>query len=211
MKKKCQVVMFATEKNNYIGNIIQRPSDKRLAIINVLTTEDKQEYINQHLYITSSDKIKEGDWYYDSGDVNFICKGFKHTTNNYNRLKIIATTDPELHTSDVSKIGFSFIDDYITEYNKGNVIKEVNVDYEELYLYPDGNLSKVSRLAPNAIPINKPKLRLNNTIIINRLQEVFTKEDMMKALKFNPYECENGNILGKKSDSELEIWFEQNY
>lgn len=40
------------------------------------------------------------------------------------------------------------------------------VEYEELYLYPDGNLSKISRLAPNAIPITKPKLNSDNTINI---------------------------------------------
>jgi len=44
----------------------------------------------QYILAVSDEEIKEGDWYYDSGDVNFVCKAFKHTTQQYQRSKIIA-------------------------------------------------------------------------------------------------------------------------
>jgi hypothetical protein len=45
---------------------------------------------NDYILAISDEEIKEGDWYYDSGDVNFICKAFAHTTQQYQRKKIIA-------------------------------------------------------------------------------------------------------------------------
>lgn len=59
--KNTKVVMLPTIKSNKVGDIVMRPSDKRLTTINVLTTDDPQECINQHIYILSDDEIKEND------------------------------------------------------------------------------------------------------------------------------------------------------
>jgi hypothetical protein len=119
----------------------------------------KEYFQEQHLYFTTDEKIKEGDWFY-----NGMNKIVVKATNRYSEMKnpiphrkIIATTDPklkllneeglkgmnELHVlSTYSKAPKSwynylpqpsqaFIEKWIKEYNKGNIISEVMVDYEE--------------------------------------------------------------------------------
>lgn len=167
MKKKCNVIILTTDKASILhiskkGELLNTPE----------LSDSKPDFQPQHLYITSSDEIKEGDWYYDYYNQEIIKSLFKKLPiefDNFN--KIIASTDPELHKTNITQIGFSFIDDYITEYNKGNVIKEILVEYvlESSFMGFDFE---------TGIDCSdyKPKLRSDNTIIINRLQEVFTKK-----------------------------------
>jgi DNA polymerase III alpha subunit (gram-positive type) len=58
--------------------------------------------VNQHLYFTTDEEIKEGDWFYNSMN-NIVVKA----TNRYSEMKnpiphrkITASTDPKLETSD---------------------------------------------------------------------------------------------------------------
>jgi hypothetical protein len=67
----------------------------------------------KNIYITSDEEIKEGDWYYDCGDENFICKTFKHTTQQYQRIKIILTTDPDLIKDGVQAISDEFLEWFV--------------------------------------------------------------------------------------------------
>ena len=116
---------------------------------------------NQHLYIISDDKIKEGDWYIEL-DINSLPLSIKkadyNKTNEFSLKpysdyckKIIATTDTSLnkkHNCDCGATTYEgcsqcleilpqpsqqFIEKYIEEYNKGNIIKDVLVEYEEIY------------------------------------------------------------------------------
>ncbi len=148
MKKEFKIIMLPTQKSNNVGDIVMRPSDKRLAIINILTTGDSQETINQHLYVISDDEIKEGDWYYNS-QVNIIIQTTKDTIDKVGGLrvfersckKIIATTDKSLKIDDrdynslgksnlmpLPQIPESFIKHYIEEYNKGNIITTIELE-----------------------------------------------------------------------------------
>jgi hypothetical protein len=207
MKKKCNVVILATEKGSSLYLY------KKSELVNKFREhkEGVNTYKNQHLYITSNDEIKEGDWtlmFDDFGNL-FICdkpqqylgieKG--HHLNKGLR-KIIATTDPELHKDGVAKIGLPFVEKYILEYNKGNVIKEVNVEYE---------ISKTTKnyLLVEKIEIKyKPKLRKDGTVIIHKIQEVFTKEDIEKAFNAG---LDSINAPFQKENYSFETWFEQNY
>lgn len=111
---------------------------------------------NHHLYILSDEEIKNGDYHiniinnkisnYNLGKLNPNYKNYK---------KIIATTDTSLYILDepeYPRLSFSnqspqiphpFIQYYITEYNKGNIITEVNVEYKD-YSIPNGTKSYVS-------------------------------------------------------------------
>lgn len=95
---------------------------------------------NQHLYIVSDDKIEEGDWFirFADGSISPFIKKANNLTveiNNWQlnkkgsflNKKIIATTDGGLN---FPKIPISFIENFVKEYNIGNVIKEVLVEYE---------------------------------------------------------------------------------
>jgi hypothetical protein len=102
MKKKCKVIMLPTNNLTFIRfnkslNIISPDiSDYGVKVNNYISC--------QHLYITSDDKIKEGDWcimFDDLGNIFSNPQQYKpiegHILNKGLR-KIIATTDTSLTT-----------------------------------------------------------------------------------------------------------------
>ena len=177
--------MLATENTTglYVSKSIYITNTNKLGY-NIIDSDWRVK--KQELYITSNDEIKKS-WYLDYHLNRVVkCGSFSDKISKvYNDKckKIIATTDPELHKDGVAKIGLPFIEKYITEYNKGVIIKEVNVEIGEHY----------------KLPIT----RADGTIIIHKVQEVFTKEDMKKAFYDESYT--KGDV-----DS-FETWFEQNY
>lgn len=210
MKKKCNVVLIATDKAE---NALLKGTRNINYHHGYLTQDYLLNELNRksyHLYITSNDEIKEGDWIYHrikgvfkySNDIDTI-------KSKITLFKIIATTDTELHKDRVAKIGLPFIEKYISEYNKGNQIKEIDVEFEQGYeglldfipYYDSINIDKL---------ILKPKLRSDGTIIIHKIQEVFTKEDMKNAYNAGASKLEK--YLKKEVDNlHFETWFEQNY
>jgi hypothetical protein len=116
-----------------------------------------------NIFILSDEEIKEGDWYIDS--YNNICQYkdlSKIGIDKGEGKKIIATTDSSLsnctkcgnkenyHNNTVIEIlcnecgnffnklpqpSQSFLEVFVTEYNKGNQIKEVLVEYEIQHQY----------------------------------------------------------------------------
>jgi len=96
--KRAQVVMLPTDKK-YNGIIVK--DDNKLELI-YNNSHEHEDYIPQHLYITSDDKIKEGDWIicvgadYDQNEKNNTYKILKYTSEELGISKIIATTDTSL-------------------------------------------------------------------------------------------------------------------
>lgn len=94
---------------------------------------------NGHLYVLSNNEIKEDDWCIDSNRNIFQHKN--HFPISIGQRKIIATTDNSL-TEDRQKAAFvvtghplpqpskQFIQKFVEEYNKGNVITDVLIEYE---------------------------------------------------------------------------------
>ena len=92
------------------------------------------------LYITSNEEMKEG--YYGLSALNeVVLIGKLYDKSLYK--KIIATTDTSLKVIKLSNLGENwkdislpqpsqqFIEKYIKEYNKGNVISDVEVEYDK--------------------------------------------------------------------------------
>lgn len=90
-----------------------------------------------YLHFLSNDEIKKGDWYVHENKV-YKSTGTWDTNIQYqisalrydfhdskNCKKIIASMDKSLK---LPNIPTSFIKKYIEEYNKGNIIKSVNID-----------------------------------------------------------------------------------
>ena len=141
--KKTKVVMLPTNEKATVGSIVTRPSDNRMATVNVLTINDPQPCVHQHLYFLSDEEIKEGDWFVMNGSIIRQCKSTNKepytihtvvdTTGGIHHVsvceKVIATTDKLLRLPQPSQ---SFIEKFVEEYNKGNVITEVLVEYEEI-------------------------------------------------------------------------------
>ena len=137
-------------------------------------------YFPQYLYILTNAEIKEGDWCmikdepqqvksfnasvlpelkHKYGDT--LCTCYNIQIGYYECFpesligkKIIATTDPSLNLPEIPK---SFIEYFIAEWNKGNKIEKVEVEYKS------GRLRSYGRgFTPSSILINP-----DNTITIN--------------------------------------------
>jgi len=163
MKKTAQVIIIPTERASVLIKNIS---------INTLSfgKEITKEFVRygeeaQHLYILSDEEIKEGDWIIatDNNEGYFLHQVTPISIDNIKvkDKKIIATTNPELHQQDIFAVGNEccklrqdFIEAYVKEYNAGNVIKEIMVEYQDIDVMEDGE--ELLRL----------KLRPDNTIII---------------------------------------------
>lgn len=149
-----------------------------------------------HLYILSDEEIKEGDWFIQNNKELLQYKRKSNTIgcffDNNNelqtfhsnkRLKIIASTDKSLNLPELSD---TFTKEYIKEYNKGNKIEEVLVEYDselitkneedaDYFNYDDG-----TKLNKN---FNKIKVSKDNTIIIKPIKNNYTKEEVKELCK----------------------------
>lgn len=157
MWKNCQLIMLPTNKK---ANICKK--NNKLFFDNLLG-EKWSSYNYQHLYVTSDEVINGGDWYVDFriGYQPIISNTPIHNDKNFFCKKIIATTDEGLN---LPKIPISFIDNFVKEYNIGNVIQEVSIELskEEKKIIIKGN---------NNINIKLPKTYWNKEEVIEILKE----------------------------------------
>ena len=222
MLKKCKIVMLPNnQQTKYLMVYSDVEKTKGKLILNGLKNDEYKEY--QHLYIISDDEIKEGDWFIN--DLNQIKKCTSRDTEGYidfeggfntkpsSCKKIIATTDSSLwrpshkYASDVILLpqpSQQFINKYIEEYNKGNMITDVLIEYElisnEEYF---GNT-----VNPDYdVPYFDEKLKINpkdNTITIKKVKDSWSREEVIEfGNKVKEY-CKNG----WKSDSLHRVFFE---
>jgi len=117
------VVMLPTEKASHLY-ILNK--ELKFGFYNQKSKPEWTDLINQHLYITSDEEIKEGDWYYNNHYNSVALCTSIHALNRNNQFKIIATTDTSLELPQLSQ---SFIKTYIEAYNNGKVIDKVMVEY----------------------------------------------------------------------------------
>jgi len=78
--------------------------------------------INQHIYITSDEEIKEGDWFYDL-DTKYVKvnQSWKNSNLDLNGKKIILTTDPDLIKDGVQAIDDEFLQWFVKNPSCENV------------------------------------------------------------------------------------------
>ena len=129
----------------------------------------------QHLYIISDDEIKLFDCVYNNKE-NIVEQINSKTQlifvleeNNENQTfkKIIATTDASLALPQPSQ---QFIQKYIEEYNKGNVITDVLVEYELI----SNEEYFLNTINPDDVPYFDENLKINlkdNTITIKKVKD----------------------------------------
>lgn len=148
MRLKRQVVMLPTNEKANDCPILYFPKPGRLNI-RVYSDEElragkglvKLDYTANHLYILSDEKIEVGDWTICEGKVTKSSKSYA-ANNDYGK-KIIASTDKSLRViagfqvmtsiidyEPMPEVSNAFVQKYVTEYNKGNVITEVMVEYK---------------------------------------------------------------------------------
>jgi len=207
MKKTFKVVILPTEKATKDSSIFKYPDNQLL----------NSPMGNQHLYIISDDEIKEGDWYLVNQYGNGLLLATKPATiedikyqHKFECKKIIATTDKSLTTKEtvypeelihpLPQPSESFIQKYIENYNKGEVIKEVMVECDSKFEtiqfgqagFPEDDVSSWN---------DKPKVNpKDNTINIQLIKTSWTKEEVESL--FNQFT----EFISHHEPSEYKAW-----
>ena len=211
MKKSAQVVMLPTNEKAEIGFLTQKGKERGHLVHfdrpmpNILDSE------NQHLYILSDEEIKEGDYHVairivkTNGD-----KAIAFTDQEQldaiaeigGAKKIIATTDksiilPERFPSFtyLPQPSQSFIDKFVEEYNKGNVITEVMVEYKSIGAYANPKYDSDYQL----------KINPDNTINISMPKDSWSREEVVELIQKYSKECTGWSWF--ETD---EKWIEEN-
>lgn len=221
MLKKCKLVMLPSNQKAYFT--INSTGKMR----NYIDSKDRPyqykdeynlSYVNQHLYILSDDEITEGCWFY--ADEYSKPEKATHVNNTFVNgfiksacKKIIATTDISLKTEifglgetamcSLPQPSQSFLEVFVKEYNKGNVIKEVMIEYDVITLNEDWSQKPV-------VITNEYKLKINskdNTITIKRVKDSWNREEVIAL--FKKYIEDKENSITSKYNG-FDNWIEQN-
>ncbi len=200
--KKVKMVMLPTNKKAKKGDLMLQSNT-------LIKASYDSDWANvEHLYFLSDEEIKEGDWMFHNLDKKPIQWNGEETETNpsvYGYKKIIATT--ELLTSNINlPVGSfnylpqpsqSFIEKFVEEYNKGNVITEVMVEWEynSYSTKTNGELTADFKLKIN------PK---DNTITIRKVKESWNKEEVEDKIRKGAYVLLNGSI------GDFDKWIEEN-
>jgi len=210
MWKKCKVVILPTNGKAILGLGLSKQGVlvKYDYTVNI---ENDQYFQKQHLYILSDDAIKEGDWYY-----NYTLKRIVQAVvlGHQTAKKIIASTDSSLTVKDTTKevygkspdkllpsIPQSFIDLFVSEYNKGHKIEEIMVEYEKMVMVSLENDEKLVKHGDSFLEL---KLNPDNTINIKSIKDSWTREEVIGMLnQVNVLSC-------YRTDFDLEEWIKDN-
>lgn len=220
--KKCQVVMLSTNEKANIYYLTAKSKEFK----DLRYSKEKMPIIldseNFHIYILSDDEIKEGDWFINFNNIPTKFSETNGGTSKYikdNCLKIIATTDESLlfklgglYPVSLPQPSQSFIEKYVESYNKGMIITNVMIEYEE---YDNGYLIQSMEAYETAL-INcrdiEQRLKINpkdNTITIKRVKNSWNKEEVRDLLD-NLWDYVMDNNHNKSNSKEYNKWIEQN-
>lgn len=207
MLKKCKVVMLPTSQKASVGNIVKVDNDipdmcngnlfdkGDLLVLTQLQkglNRQQEGFTTQHLYILSEDEIKEEDWFvkirgfngkpslYKEKEAAFLNSEWLNSPDVNDCFKVIASTDQSLELPEPSQ---AFINKYVDLYNKGQQIKEVNVEYE-VYHGMQTSIAEVASFNSSSkwngeLLDNKLKVS-NNTITIRKIKDSYTREEVVK-------------------------------
>ena len=221
---KCVVIMLPTISAN--NPIVYLYPDGKLYLLPPKTGVAKM----LHLYITSDEEIKEGDWYID--DCNKIRqsvtsdKEYWEVRKDYK--KIIATTDTSLKIKydgtslitdnwdkSLPQPSQQFIEKYIEEFNKGNQITEYLAEVEKKWINSKGeignNFNSVALYEESikefdAMLIHQLKLDSQNQITIRKQKDNWSRKEVEEL-------CRKAYLVGRGSGRSLlhfDKWIEEN-
>ena len=226
MKQLCNVVMLPTEKASDLCSLKEdtqgidwksatndnAPWQSKGTLFFKQAGKSYHGMQNQHLYITSDEEIKEGDWvYWELTSDVFQFKKLDCTQDYIKECKkVIATTDkflgePQLPLSDAWRDWFknrlpqipeSFIKAFV---ESNGTIKEVLVEYEECQTFKDDACGV--RFGCCNSPI-KLKTRSDNTIILSQAK-TYTRDEVLNYSK-KCFELVFGRVTSLAEDKIIE-------
>lgn len=182
----------------------------------------------KHLYITSNDEIKEGDWVFDPiGNRVAQIREVSKKGYNFGAKKIIATTDSSLWEHDdtvpypktrpaLPQISQEFIEYFVEEYNKGNIITKVLIEYKEDVEQTKVKNSKIPFSVSKYHPDNSiytPVINPDNTINIKSVEvKMYSREEviklMNKSIDIGYNYCKNDRPVHTRTF--IDKWIEEN-
>lgn len=198
--QKSKVVMLPTTKAKDGNKYIFQPYDKDVLRYWVHEKEDYKIWQPHHLYFLSPEKIKEGEWQYDS-HYKRVEQYFHGGTTGMSIHKIIASTDESLITDepitgkDISYGYAKYVkekdayykllsrpsNEFLQAYCKANgKIEEVLIEVERMYMRAGKNSHLDSyqfKIAPdNTITIKPVKERVYTESEVTELFEKFVDQ-----------------------------------
>jgi len=177
MWKNCKVVMLSTnEKSNlFLSDNMLFISDSSYSGVIDRIVAKRKSY--QHLYITSDEEFiypSKGIKYYDGeGNIKVSGTGAIYCLSSKN---IIATTDKNLELPELSQV---FITKYIEEYNKGDTITNVLVEYKTISTIP---FSKDAPYRDRGY-IDVLDINPDNTIVTKLIKESWNRNELISLFK----------------------------
>jgi hypothetical protein len=229
--KECVILMLETEDCTNIHKDKRANSYPKLqkpSLLGGIWKSDSNHYQhvqatkqglqeNFHLYITSDDEIKEGDWFYDklSTDKIYQRKNSIFSLPKESR-KIIATTDTSLKLpipeglaeypmsytpKSLPQPSDKFIESYIDAHNKGGNIERVLVEYELFDEYGNIIMGDLQRESDTV----RLKLK-NDNIVIKKVKDSWSRDEVCNLLnEYRVYTWKNGSTA-----NDLIKWIEEN-
>lgn len=164
--QECNVVMLSTDK----GIIVKRNITN---ILKISSLDSPLLWIPQHLYIVSDEKPKIGEWSLSNlaSAEPWKCDNLEYA-KQYQCKKIITSTDSSLNLPQPSK---QFIQKYIEEYNRGNIIGKVLVEISGFINDSDvGNYEFINKGI---------KIDSHNCITIKPIKDSYTREEVTTLIK----------------------------
>jgi len=190
--KRAKVIMLPT--NN--GVILKGIKNKGLSAPIILSNESNEEWDKfgtpQHLYFTTDEDIKSGDWKLINTDTDKLSTVVQHEKgiNYYKQSKIIATTDKSLTfipKEIPSGIAFELPQpskSFIEKYVKLGGIDEVNVEY---------GIDMVLEYSSGTTPSTFLKVNSHNEITIHPIKDSWSKDEVEHVLR------DFSNVMGLDS------------
>jgi hypothetical protein len=230
MFKKAKVVMLPT---NQKAGLVINPSTKKIQYIDFERSSKYYTdvaFVCNHLYILSDDEIKEGDWVIKNGHTTVY--RIEKDSRIDNCKKILASTDKSLSlvcTCGATKVvntglcsechlftnipllpqpSQAFIEKYITEYNKGNIITDVMVEYDEWY-EEDTSRNYIPGKGQPAIKFTQLKVDKNNKITITRIKDSWSRDEVIYLCGKAFFQGKNNYLQNEKAKN-FDKWIEEN-
>ena len=215
--KRAKVVMLPTNEKAHYGDIILTPTNPQKLLI--FQHQNCTEF-KQHLYIISDEEIKKSD--YSIYNDLWVCKilsiiqgeviiqkisNSEITTVLFSEhRKIIATTDISLVLPQPSQ---QFIEKYIEEYNKGNVITNILVEYI------DNGEEGWNGSNEDGEPVWNEKIELkvnpkDNTITIKKVKDNYSQKEVNELFERYDFEIKRFGILDEFKHNYLKDWKKEN-
>ena len=169
--------LYLGNNGNFVFGMIQTSIQSR-----------NDDFTNQHLYITSDEQIKEGDWFYDL-DTEYlrVKQSWENSHLGFNGKKIILTTD-----QDLIKDGVQAIDDEFLEWFVKNPSCE-EVEVERGYLGMNGFVKSNESISRDKveykiiIPQEKPKQETLEQVAKNTTKKYVNEREKQIFINIKKY------------------------